>query len=76
MLGGATGADGVDLAEAVEVPVAVADLDVDPAAGFPGGEEDGRRLAVAFPADGRGDAAGGVLALRWVWTVLSRLRCH
>jgi hypothetical protein len=73
---GAAGADGVDLAEAVEVPVAVADLDVHPATGFPGGEEDGRGLAVAFPADSRSDTARRVPALRWVWASLTRLRCH
>jgi hypothetical protein len=56
----------VDLAEAVEVPVAIADFHVDPAAGFPGGEEHGRGLAVALPADGGRDAAGGVRALRWI----------
>ena len=76
MFGSAARADGVNLAEAVEVPVAVADLDVDPAPAFPGGEEDGRGLAVAFPADGWGDAAGGVSALRWVGANLSRLGCH
>jgi len=51
--GGTAGTDGLHRAETVEMPVPVADLDVDPPAWLPGGEQDGWVLAGAFPAHGR-----------------------
>lgn len=58
MLGAAARADRLNLA--MDMPVAVANLDIDAAVGIIGGEEDGTLLARAFPTvDGWPAAATG-----------------
>jgi len=64
VFGGAAGADGLDETETVEVPVAIAHLDVHLATGIVGGEQHGWLLAGAFPAVGGGIGANGATGVR------------
>lgn len=54
VLGRATRANRLDLAESEQVPIAITDLDIDPAIGAIGGQQHGRFLARALPAIGWG----------------------
>lgn len=53
MFGGAARADRLNRSEAEEMPVAIADLDIDLSTWIVGGEEHSRSLAGAFPAKRR-----------------------
>ena len=64
VFGGAARADGLHHPETVQVPVAIADLDVDSRVRAVGGEQDGRVLAGTDPAVDGGGGTNGPLGGR------------
>src|SRR5680860_850265 len=74
VFGGAARADGLHGAKPGEVPVAIANLDVELAVLGPGGKQHRRLLAATFPAVGwRGDTDHAGLGFRCGWMVVCLL---